>query len=58
MNMGAWNFIAQRLFPQIDGDFKLSYAGRVESASPAVGSYHISIRDQKRLVKEAFLLSN
>jgi 2-oxoglutarate dehydrogenase E1 component len=54
MNMGAWNFISQRILPQIEKDIKLSYAGRVESASPAVGSYHISIRDQKRLLKEAF----
>jgi 2-oxoglutarate dehydrogenase E1 component len=54
MNMGAWSFVSQRLLSRIEGDFKLSYAGRVESASPAVGSYHISIRDQKRLLKEAF----
>ncbi|HLG32746.1 MAG TPA: multifunctional oxoglutarate decarboxylase/oxoglutarate dehydrogenase thiamine pyrophosphate-binding subunit/dihydrolipoyllysine-residue succinyltransferase subunit [Ignavibacteriaceae bacterium] len=54
MNMGAWSFVSQRLLTQIERDIKLSYAGRVESASPAVGSYHISIRDQKRLLKEAF----
>jgi 2-oxoglutarate dehydrogenase E1 component len=54
MNMGAWSFISQRLMPQLDNDFELSYAGRVESASPAVGSYHVSVREQKRLVRDAF----
>ena len=54
MNMGAWSFMSQRLIPQINGGLNLKYAGRIESASPAVGSSHISVQDQKMLIKEAF----
>jgi 2-oxoglutarate dehydrogenase complex dehydrogenase (E1) component-like enzyme len=32
----------------------LVYLGRSESASPAVGSYKISMQHQKQLVKDAF----
>jgi len=30
------------------------YVGRPESASPAAGSYKVSIQQQKKLVKDAF----
>ena len=53
-NMGAWNFLFHRLRNDLPKDCKLEYAGRPESASPAVGSNKISTQQQKKLVKESF----
>ena len=53
-NMGAWNFLNQRLPNDLPVDCELVYVGRSESASPAVGSYKISMQQQKKLVKAAF----
>ena len=53
-NMGAWNFLYHRLRSDLPKDCELDYAGRPESASPAVGSYKISIQQQKKLVKDSF----
>ncbi|MDH3269631.1 MAG: multifunctional oxoglutarate decarboxylase/oxoglutarate dehydrogenase thiamine pyrophosphate-binding subunit/dihydrolipoyllysine-residue succinyltransferase subunit, partial [Ignavibacteria bacterium] len=53
-NMGAWNFLNQRLRIDLPDDCELVYVGRSESASPAVGSYKISLQHQKKLVKDAF----
>ena len=53
-NMGAWNFISQRIFEVLSSGKKLYYAGRPESASPAAGSARISAQQQKDLVEQAF----
>jgi 2-oxoglutarate decarboxylase len=53
-NMGAWNFLQQRLNEDLHKGQSLYYAGRPESASPAVGSAKISSKQQEELVKEAF----
>jgi 2-oxoglutarate decarboxylase len=53
-NMGAWNFLSQRLKENIPEKYNLNFVGRPESASPAVGSSRISIQQQKKLVKDAF----
>lgn len=53
-NMGAWNFIHSRLLEIISEKIKLKYVGRLESASPAVGSARISQQQQEQLIKEAF----
>lgn len=53
-NMGAWTFLRERIAGHLKPGQKLSYAGRPASASPAVGSYKISISQQKQLIKEAF----
>ncbi len=53
-NMGAWNFISQRIFDVVSANKKLTYVGRPESASPAVGSAKISAQQQKELVEQAF----
>lgn len=53
-NMGAWSFISQRVFEVTSCQKKILYAGRPESASPAVGSAKISEQQQKDLVEEAF----
>jgi 2-oxoglutarate decarboxylase len=54
MNMGAWNFLIARLTSDLFKDQKLFYAGRPESASPAVGSAKISSQQQRELVEKAF----
>ncbi len=53
-NMGAWNFLAPRLVEDLAEGQKLNYAGRPESASPAVGSAKKSAKQQMELVAEAF----
>ncbi len=53
-NMGAWNFLQCRVFPDVFGGFKAVYVGRPESASPAVGSHKVAARQQETLVREAF----
>ncbi len=53
-NMGGWSFIAPRLMENIG---KLpAYAGRKESASPAVGSLAVHKHEQKQLIEKAFEL--
>jgi len=53
-NMGAWNFLYHRLRNDIPKNCELDYSGRQESASPAVGSYKLSMQQQKKLVKDSF----
>ena len=53
-NMGAWSFIAPRL-TEILGKLPI-YAGRKESASPAVGSIARHRHEQKILIELAFSL--
>jgi 2-oxoglutarate dehydrogenase E1 component len=53
-NMGAWNFLVHRLKNDLPKDCELHYAGRSESASPAVGSYKISTQQQTKILKDAF----
>jgi multifunctional 2-oxoglutarate metabolism enzyme len=54
-NMGAWNFLYHRLKSDLPASCELDYAGRPESASPSVGSYKVSVQQQKKLVKDAFI---
>lgn len=54
MNMGAWNFLYHKLRNDLPEDYKFDYVGRPESASPAVGSYKISVQQQKKVIKDAF----
>ena len=56
-NMGAWTFV-QPLFEALldevrGGCHRLRYVGRKASASPAVGSNKIHVREQEALVAEA-----
>jgi 2-oxoglutarate dehydrogenase E1 component len=53
-NMGGWTFIAPRLMEVLN---KMPlYAGRKESASPAVGSLAVHKYEQKKLIETAFSL--
>lgn len=58
-NMGAWNFVEpwlRDLASRMAGTHtKIRYSGRKRSASPAPGAKAIHIRQQARLVEEAFL---
>jgi multifunctional 2-oxoglutarate metabolism enzyme len=55
MNMGGWNFVSARIKNLLNENIELIYAGRQESASPAVGSSRISEQQQKKLIKDAFV---
>jgi 2-oxoglutarate dehydrogenase E1 component len=52
--MGAWNFFYPRLHKIINKEQTLSFCGRPESASPAVGSAKISEQQQKNIIEKAF----
>jgi 2-oxoglutarate dehydrogenase E1 component len=54
-NMGAWTFVRERLQGALLPSQKLAYAGRRESASPAVGSVRIHKQQQAALLAAAFL---
>ena len=54
-NMGAWTFVRERLQGALLPAQKLAYAGRRESASPAVGSVRIHKEQQAALLAAAFL---
>lgn len=52
-NRGAWTYMKQMFaghFPSI----RLQYIGRLESASPATGSYRQHIREQTAIMESAF----
>ena len=53
-NMGAWPFLYTKLSEDIGKGQKLTYNGRPEGASPAVGSAKISTQQQKEIVEAAF----
>jgi 2-oxoglutarate dehydrogenase E1 component len=53
-NMGAWTFLRERLSGLIGSERVLHYAGRVDAASPAVGSARIHKKEQAALVRAAF----
>jgi 2-oxoglutarate dehydrogenase E1 component len=53
-NMGAFSFVRERLRRAIGEDRELCYAGRPESASPAVGSPRLHKEGQTALVRAAF----
>ncbi len=53
-NMGAWTFLRERLRRALREGQQLCYAGRVESASPAVGSLRLHKQGQSALLRAAF----
>ena len=52
--MGAQSFIAPRLSALLPSGVTLRFASRVESASPATGSYKAQVLEHKKLMEEAF----
>jgi 2-oxoglutarate dehydrogenase E1 component len=55
-NQGAWHRIQHYLLRSLKADQKLSYAGRLSSASPAVGYLQLHNEQQKALVDTALSL--
>jgi 2-oxoglutarate dehydrogenase E1 component len=53
-NMGAWTFMVPRLELAAHARGKISYVGRVASASPATGSPESHKLEQELILKEAF----
>ena len=53
-NMGAWNFLTNRISELLTKNIKLNCVSRPEGASPAVGSGKLSSQQQINLVQEAF----
>lgn len=54
-NMGAWTYVAPRLRDLLGERLPLLYVGRTRRASPAEGSYEWHLREQRRVVEDAFL---
>lgn len=52
-NMGGWNFAAPRIMELLAKGQKLTYAGRMPSASPAAGQKKIHEAEQKKLIEKA-----
>ncbi len=54
-NQGAWRFVRARLMETMRlPSFSVSYAGRLPSASPAVGYYKVHHEQEKELLNQAF----
>ncbi|NJB84644.1 2-oxoglutarate dehydrogenase E1 component [Lewinella marina] len=55
-NAGAWSYISEQFLYNTDLGFeqKLDYVGRPASASPATGYKPVHVKQQKRLVDQAF----
>ncbi len=52
-NQGAWYQIRHRLADCLQAKTQLTYAGRMQSAAPAVGTFSTHVEQQKKLVKAA-----
>ncbi len=52
-NMGAWQFLHERLEALLDPGQKLRYVGRPKAAAPATGSHHRHEQQQHALVDAA-----
>jgi 2-oxoglutarate dehydrogenase E1 component len=53
-NQGAWFFVQHYVHENMADGQKLGYAGRMPSASPAVGYSHLHQEQQKALLDQAF----
>ncbi len=55
-NAGSWSFISDQFLynKKLGFEQRLDYVGRLATASPATGYKPVHVREQKRLVEEAF----
>ncbi|MCK9280156.1 MAG: multifunctional oxoglutarate decarboxylase/oxoglutarate dehydrogenase thiamine pyrophosphate-binding subunit/dihydrolipoyllysine-residue succinyltransferase subunit [Melioribacteraceae bacterium] len=53
-NMGAWNFVFNKLYETVENKYTLKFAGRPESPSPASGSSKKYLKSQKEVIEKAF----
>ncbi|MBM4208049.1 MAG: 2-oxoglutarate dehydrogenase E1 component [Gammaproteobacteria bacterium] len=52
-NQGAWYQSKHHFTDNLDSSINMSYAGREASAAPAVGNFHVHIKQQKAVVQSA-----
>ncbi len=60
-NMGAWTFVSPRIDDVIESvgrNARVSYTGRPEAASPAVGYLKVHEKEQKAIVEQALANSS
>ena len=55
-NRGAWSFMSDRLEPMLAETASLTYVGRDEAASPAVGSKKVNDREEQEILWRALEL--
>ena len=55
-NAGAWSYISDQFLynPKLGIEYRLDYVGRPATASPATGYKSVHVKEQQRLVAEAF----
>ena len=56
-NMGAWNFVRDRIAALLTDGVGLGYVGRPESSSPSEGSITAHTLEQARIVRDALTVS-
>jgi 2-oxoglutarate dehydrogenase E1 component len=54
-NMGAWNYLREKVGPRLLGRMPLSHVARPASASPSTGSHTQHKREQTALLQRAFI---
>lgn len=52
-NMGAWNFVKDRLYQLLPKAVRLRFVGRCERSAPAVGDLSIHKNEQRNLIETA-----
>jgi 2-oxoglutarate dehydrogenase complex dehydrogenase (E1) component-like enzyme len=57
-NMGAWTFMESRLENLLPRCERPRYIGRLQSPSPATGSYAVHMQEQGRFIHEALTIDN
>ncbi|HSV33066.1 MAG TPA: multifunctional oxoglutarate decarboxylase/oxoglutarate dehydrogenase thiamine pyrophosphate-binding subunit/dihydrolipoyllysine-residue succinyltransferase subunit [Pyrinomonadaceae bacterium] len=57
-NMGAWSFMESRLENLLPRCDRPRYIGRLQSPSPATGSYAVHMQEQERFIHEALAIDN
>ncbi len=53
-NMGAWNFLRDRIRRSLPFGRAVRYIGRPESANPACGSHRLHLEEQAALIGAPF----
>ncbi|CAL4321014.1 2-oxoglutarate dehydrogenase E1 component [Buchnera aphidicola (Pterocallis alni)] len=53
-NQGAWHYISNKLKNNIPPNITFNYVGRPKSSSPAVGSFYMHQKQQKKIINTAF----
>ncbi|MGM7723836.1 2-oxoglutarate dehydrogenase E1 component [Metabacillus sp. Hm71] len=57
-NMGAWHYIAPKLFELASGSLKVGYIGRPDRSSPAGGDPLVHKKEQERIVQQTLTIES